>query len=428
MQPAIKCLILLAVVSILFITEIIPLAMTSVCAAVACSVLGLVPQNQIFLGLADPTVVLFGGMFVVGASMFYTGLAQKVGSSVVKMFGTSENSLMIGIMVIAALMSAFLSNTGTTACLIPVVMGICATANLSSSRQLMPLAFAAGLGGTITLIGTPPNILANVALKAAGLEHLQFGFFEYAYIGVPVTVAGILYMMFIGKYLLPNDASGEIAKVEADDVEEIDPKMQTPTKQFICGIIMLGVILTMATGAAPLELVAVIGAALSVLTGCISEKQAYKSIDWVTIFLFAGMIPVATAMNTSGAGKLIAAAVVNMLGGSPSPYLVTAVLFILAVVLTQVMSNTASKALLCPVGIALSTQIGASPKAVLMAVLIASSCAFASPVGTPPNTLVLGPGKYKFMDYVKCGSGLVAVCLMVSIAVIPFVWPFFPAQ
>lgn len=90
------------------------------------------------------------------------------------------------------------------------------------------------------------------------------------------------------------------------------------------------------------------------------------------------------------------------------------------------MSNTASKALLCPVGIALSAQMGASPKAVLMAILIASSCAFASPVGTPPNTLVLGPGKYKFMDYVKCGGGLVAVSMIVAIIVIPIVWPFFP--
>lgn len=423
MSPAIKCLILLAVVALLFVTEMIPLAMTAVMAAVACSALGLVPENQIFLGLADSTVVLFGGMFVVGAAMFYTGLAQKIGGAVVKLFGKGENSLMFGIMIIAALMSAFLSNTGTTACLIPVVLGICANAKLSSSRELMPLAFAAGLGGTITLIGTPPNILANVALKAAGMEDLQFGFFEYAYIGIPVTVAGIIYMMFVGKYFLPDD----VVNVEADVEQEFEANATSTKKQIICGVIMTGVILCMATSLVPLELAAVVGAVLCVLTGCITEKQAYNSIDWVTIFLFAGMIPVANAMNSSGAGKLIAEATVNMMGGDPSPYTVTAVLFCLAVVLTQFMSNTASKALLCPVGIALSAQMGASPKAVLMAILIASSCAFASPVGTPPNTLVLGPGKYKFMDYVKCGSGLVAVCLVVSILVIPVVWPFFPA-
>lgn len=424
MTPAIKCLILLAIVALLFVTEMIPLAMTAIGASVACCALGLVPENQIFLGLADSTVVLFGGMFVVGAAMFYTGLAQKIGGGVVRMFGKGENSLMFGIMIIAALMSAVLSNTGTTACLIPVVMGICANAKISASRELMPLAFAAGLGGTITLIGTPPNILANVALKAAGMPELQFGFFEYAWIGIPITIAGIVYMMFIGKYLLPED-SGTL-NLEID--EEILENETSTKKQIICGIIMVGVIGSMATGIVPLEIAAVVGAVIAVLTGCLTEKQAYNSIDWVTIFLFAGMIPVATAMNTSGAGKLIAEATVKMLGGDPSPYMVTAVLFGLAVVLTQFMSNTASKALLCPVGIALSAQMGASPKAVLMAILIASSCAFASPVGTPPNTLVLGPGGYKFMDYLKAGTGLVAVCLIVSIIVIPIVWPFFPVS
>lgn len=424
MTPAIKCLILLAIVALLFVTEMIPLAMTAIGASVACCALGLVPENQIFLGLADSTVVLFGGMFVVGAAMFYTGLAQKIGGGVVRMFGKGENSLMFGIMIIAALMSAVLSNTGTTACLIPVVMGICANAKISASRELMPLAFAAGLGGTITLIGTPPNILANVALKAAGMPELQFGFFEYAWIGIPITIAGIVYMMFIGKYLLPKD-SGTL-NLEID--EEILENETSTQKQIICGIIMVGVIGSMATGIVPLEIAAVVGAVIAVLTDCLTEKQAYNSIDWVTIFLFAGMIPVATAMNTSGAGKLIAEATVKMLGGDPSPYMVTAVLFGLAVVLTQFMSNTASKALLCPVGIALSAQMGASPKAVLMAILIASSCAFASPVGTPPNTLVLGPGGYKFMDYLKAGTGLVAVCLIVSIIVIPIVWPFFPVS
>ena len=427
MTPVTKCLLLLLVVALLFVTEIIPLAVTSMGAAIACWMLGLVPAKQIFLGLADSTVVLFAGMFVVGASMFHTGVAQKIGSKVVRLCGKSENSLMIGLMVVAAAMSAFLSNTGTTACLIPVVMSVCATAKLSPQRQLMPLAFAAGLGGTITLIGTPPNMLANVALKAAGMPELQFGFFEYAYIGIPITVAGILYMMFVGKYLLPENRDFDPDKLEeqATDSEGIAVKA---SKQIICGVIVLAVIAAMGLDLIPLHIVAVIGALLAVLTGCLTEKQAYESIDWITIFLFAGMIPVAEAMNTSGAGKAIASATVEMLGGNPSPYVVTAVLFILAVVLTQFMSNTASKALLCPVGIALASQLGASPRAVLMAILIASSCAFASPVGTPPNTLVLGPGHYRFLDYVKAGGGLIFVCLVVSIVVIPIVWPFFPGK
>ena len=424
MSPAIKCLILLAVVALLFVTELIPLAVTAVGASIACGLLGLIPAKQVFSGLSNSTVVLFAGMFVVGASMFYTGLAQEIGNSVVKMCGTGENSLMFGLMIVGTVMSAVLSNTGTAACMLPVALGICSAAKIPASRQLMPLAFACGWGGIITMVGTPPNIIAVGAMGAAGIE--PFGFFEFAWIGVPISIAGMLYMMFIGKYLLPNkqlDADQEIEQeVEAGDTSK--------SKQMVSGAILLGVILVMAVGikGVSLEMAAIIGALLCVLTGCLTEKQAYASIDWVTIFLFAGMMPVSAAMDKTGAGKLIAEWTVGLMGGSPSPLVVTGVLFILSCGLTQFMSNTASAALLCPIGIAISQNLGADPKAVLMAIAVAASCAFATPVGTPPNTLVLGPGGYKFMDYMKAGCGLVLVCFIVSLVVIPIVWPFFPGK
>ena len=424
MSPAIKCLILLAVVALFFVTELIPLAVTATGAAIACGLLGLIPAKQVFSGLSNSTVVLFAGMFVVGASMFYTGLAQAIGNTVVKMCGTGENSLMFGLMLVGTVLSAVLSNTGTAACLLPVALGICSAAKIPASRQLMPLAFACGWGGIITMVGTPPNIIATGAMTAAGLE--PFGFFEFAWIGVPVSVAGMLYMMFVGKYLLPNkqlDADQEIEQeVEANEISR--------SKQMVSGVILLGVILVMAVGipGVSLEMAAIIGALLCVLTGCLTERQAYASIDWVTIFLFAGMMPVSSAMDKTGAGKLIAEWTVGLMGGAPSPLVVTGVLFILSCGLTQFMSNTASAALLCPIGIAISQNLGADPKAVLMAIAVAASCAFATPVGTPPNTLVLGPGGYKFMDYVKAGTGLVLVAFVVSLVVIPMVWPFFPGK
>ena len=424
MSPAIKCLILLAVVALFFVTELIPLAVTATGAAIACGLLGLIPAKQVFSGLSNSTVVLFAGMFVVGASMFYTGLAQAIGNTVVKMCGTGENSLMFGLMLVGTVLSAVLSNTGTAACLLPVALGICSAAKIPASRQLMPLAFACGWGGIITMVGTPPNIIAVGAMNAAGIE--PFGFFEFAWIGVPISVAGMLYMMFLGKYLLPNkqlDADQEIEQeVEANEISR--------SKQMVSGVILLGVILVMAVGipGVSLEMAAIIGALLCVLTGCLTERQAYASIDWVTIFLFAGMMPVSSAMDKTGAGKLIAEWTVGLMGGAPSPLVVTGVLFILSCGLTQFMSNTASAALLCPIGIAISKNLGADPKAVLMAIAVAASCAFATPVGTPPNTLVLGPGGYKFMDYVKAGTGLVLVAFVVSLVVIPMVWPFFPGK
>ena len=422
MSPAVKCLILLAVVALLFVTELIPLAITAMAGAIACGLLGFIPAKQVFTGLSNSTVVLFGGMFVVGASMFYTGLAQKIGTQVVKLCGTSETGLMFGLMTVGTVLSSCLSNTGTCACLLPVALGICAAAKIPASRQLMPLAFACGWGGIITMVGTPPNIIAVGAMNAAGLE--SFGFFEFAWIGVPISVAGMLYMMFVGKYLLPK------AELDADQEieQEIEASGDNSTKQMISGAILAVVIFVMAIGikGISLEMAAIIGALICVLTGCLTEKQAYASIDWVTIFLFAGMMPVSTAIDKTGAGKLIADWTVGLMGGSPSPMIVTAVLFALSCTLTQFMSNTASAALLCPIGISIAQALNADPKAVVMAITVAASCAFATPVGTPPNTLVLGPGGYKFADYVKCGCGLVGVCFVVSLVIIPIVWPFFP--
>ena len=432
MDAAVQTLIVLAVMAVFFVTEIIPLAITSLGGAIALALMGIISSKEAFSGLSDSTVVLFAGMFVVGGALFYTGLAQKIGETVVSKAGTSENGLMFAIMAVTAVMSAFLSNTGTAAALLPVVVGICAVAKIPASRQLMPLAFAAGIGGIITMVGTPPNIIVNGALSKAGIE--PFGFFEFAWIGIHLTVATIAFMMFIGKHFLPKHQITDVGDVEqevaAEDISN-DPK-----KQLYSGLILLTVIVLMILGDPlksiginlPLSLVAVMGALACVLTGCLEEKQAYTSIDWVTIFLFAGMMPVAGAMDKSGAGQLIADSVLGVMGSDPSPYFATAVLFLLSCVMTQFMSNTASCALLAPIGIAIAKGMGADPHAVLMAIGVAASCAFGTPVGTPPNTLVLGPGQYKFMDYVKAGVPLIVVCFIVSILIIPMVWPFFPGK
>lgn len=433
MGTAEQTLIVLAVMAVLFVTEIIPLAITSLGGAIILGLMGIITPKVVFSGLSDSTVVLFAGMFVVGAALFYTGLAQKIGETVVSHAGTSENGLMLAIMLVTATMSAFLSNTGTTAALLPVVVGICAVAKIPASRQLMPLAFAAGIGGIITMVGTPPNIIVSGTLSKFGIE--PFGFFEFAWIGIPLTVATIVFMMLVGKHLLPKheitDAGDVEQEVAAEDISN-DPK-----KQLYSGLILLGVIIAMILGDPlktyfginlPLSMVAVIGAMLCVLTGCLNEKQAYTSIDWVTIFLFAGMMPVATALDQSGAGKMIADAVIGVMGSDPSPYFATAVLFALSCIMTQFMSNTASCALLAPIGISIAQGMGADPHAVLMAIGVAASCAFGTPVGTPPNTLVLGPGQYKFTDYVKAGVPLILVCFVVSLIIIPMVWPFFPGK
>ena len=424
--PATITLIVLGVMAVLFVTEAVPLAVTAMSGAIALGLFGVITPKQVFSGLSNSTVVLFAGMFVIGSAMFHTGLAQKIGTTAVRAFGTGEKGLMLGIMLITALLSSVSSNTGTTAALMPVIIGICSAAKISASRQLMPLAFAAGVGGTITLVGTPPNIIGNAALGAASLP--TFGFFEFAKIGIPVTIVGIVYMMLIGRHLLPKgglDKEDALREAEAHKGEAA-AQTKDPKKMLITGLTLIAVIIAMALDLKtfPLEMAAVSGAIFLVLTKCISEQNAYRGVDWVTIFLFAGMMPVATALDKSGAGKIIADEVIAFMGDQPSPYLLCVVLFILSAGLTQFMSNTASAALLCPLGLSIASGIGVSPHAVIMSICIAASCAFATPVGTPPNTLVLGAGNYRFMDYVKVGTPLVILEMIVCAILIPMIWPF----
>ena len=422
MDPAVVTLCVLAVACFLFVTELIPLAVTAMAACTALGMLGVLPSKQVYAGLSNSTVVLFGGMFVIGAAMFRTGLAQAIGLGVVKKAGTKEVPLMGAVMLVTIILSSVSSNTGTVACLMPVVIGICQAAKISQSRQLMPLAIAANVGGIVT-----------GALSAAGLP--TFGFFEFAYIGIPLSIIVFFFTLFIGRHLLPANAAGEMdeeairAAAEEAGASGEDSEPKSTTKMWISGLIMIGVVICMALDlkTLPLQTAAVTGAILCVITGCLKEKEAYAGIDWVTIFLFAGMLSVATAMEKTGAGKLIADTVVGSMGEHPNAVVLCAVLYLISNVLTQFMSNTAAAALLAPIGISIAQSIGADPKPVLMAIGIAASMAFATPMATPPNTLVLGPGGFTFNDYVKVGLPLCIVTFIASVIIIPIFWPFFPA-
>ena len=419
MDPAVLTLIVLGVAAFFFVTELIPLAVTAMGASIALGLLGVLTPKQVFSGLSNSTVVLFAGMFVIGAAMFQTGLAQRIGITVVHAAGTGEKRLMAAIMIVTIILSSVSSNTATVACLLPVVVQICAVARLAVSPQLMALAVAANVGGTITMIGTPPNILMSATLSASGLQ--PFGFFEFAWIGIPLSIAGVIYMLTIGRRLCPH---GHVDSNLSDLTSDL-PK--DTRKMTICAIILLLVVIAMAlskTINVPMQTAAIIGALACVITGCLTEKQAYGGIDWTTIFLFAGMLPLAEAMDKTGAGAMIANGVVGIIGSNASPLIIVMAMFLLSCGLTQFMSNTAAAALLAPIGISIAQSIGVSPFPVLMAIGIAASCAFTTPVATPPNTLILGPGKFRFMDYVKVGLPLVVVAMIVCTVIIPLVWPF----
>lgn len=423
MSPATITLIFLAFAIVMFVTEKLPLGLTSMIVCVGLVLTGVLEWKDAFSGFIDSNVILFVAMFIVGGALFETGMANKIGGLVTK-FAGSERKLIVAIMIIVGIMSGFLSNTGTAAILIPVVVGIAAKSGFKRSKLLMPLVFAAAMGGNLSLIGAPGNMIAQSTLSEATGE--AFGFFEYAIVGFPILLAGIIFYATVGFKLLPNHevTDEDDSAYAADDFSNV-PKWKQVLSLVILIATLLGMIFESQIGI-KLHITGCVGAILLILTGVISERNAIKSIDLKTIFLFGGTLSLATALQSTGAGQKIADVVIGCLGENPSPYLLTFVVFIICCVLTNFMSNTATTALMAPICLSIAQGMGADPKAVLMACVIGGSCAYATPIGMPANTMVFGIGGYKFNDYVKSGLPLILIATVVSMIILPIAFPFYP--
>lgn len=427
MSSATITLLILLIAAILFVTEVIPVAMTALLATTLLYLAGIIDAETVFSGFTNNVVILITGMFIIGAALFETGVAKKIGDLITR-FAKTEKQLLLAIMVIGAGLSAFLSNTSTTAVMMPIVIMIADTMGFSRSKLLMPLAYATALGGLITLIGTNGNLAVQSVMENEGGP--VFSFFEFAYVGIPLTIIGIVYMMTIGYKLIPDRQNVVGTEEQEPSTKDSNQSKSNESiiKQFIAVAILIGAIIFMIFEkqfGIPLHIVSIIGALLIVLTRTMTEKQAYRSLDMSTIILVAAMMPMATALADTGAAKMIADSVLNSVGTSGGPYVITGLLFIVTAVLTSVMSNTAAAALMAPIGLVIATSMGADPKAILMTICVGASAAYASPIGTPPNTMIYGPGNYKFIDYIKCGFPFLVIQLIICVVVVPLIWPFY---
>ncbi len=414
-------LLFLAFAVISFVFEKIPLGLTASICAIGLTLTGVLDSQTTFAQYVNSNVILCVGMFVVGQALFETGMANKIGGLVTR-FAKTERMLIIAIMLIVGIMSGFLSNTGTAAVLIPVVCGIADESGYSRSRLLMPLVFAAALGGNLSIIGAPGNLMGVNALQEMGLAT---SFFMYAPVGVPMLVLGILYFAFIGYRFLPDGKNQVTEEVgEQRDFSNV-PKWKQEVSLIVLILVILAMIFENEIGVS-IQVSACVGAIILVLTGVISEKDALQSIDLKVVLLFGGSLALAKALDSTGAGSLIADKIVGLLGANPNPIILLLVIFIVTCALTNFMSNTATTALMVPIAVSLANSLGADPRAVVIATVIAGSCAYATPIGMPANTMVVGLGGYKFNDYVKSGLPLILVSFVVCMVLLPILFPFYP--
>ncbi|MBN2388286.1 MAG: SLC13 family permease [Anaerolineales bacterium] len=613
---------ILAFAVLFFVSEWLRVDVVALIVVVALMVTGLLSPQEAIAGFANPVVLTIAALFIIGGGILQTGLAGAIGRRMLRIAGNHPIRLMIMIMASVALLSAFMSDTGTVAVLLPAVVALAASAQIGPSRLLIPLSYGALLGGAATLIGTPPNLIVSDLLRQNGYQ--PFRFFDYTPVGLILIGIGILFMVLVGRRLLPDRAPvQEVQRVEtlsdlvhryqlpnnlfrlrvrasssligktiaesalgkdyhvniielrrqpgaspllglaegflvwragrargvkpsiettfqADDVilvqgepanaihlaaswdlgmqpaeaaddqallnQEVglaevllpqesrligktlvdlhfgrtyrltvldirrpghDVKLDlkttvlhfgdtllvqgawenilalkksmrdfvvigeperklSETKQSrapLAALILIGMLVAMVGEFVSLTTASMAGALLMILSGCVTIDEAYGFIDWKSIVLVAGMLPMSTALENVGLVSLASGQLAASLG-TLGPVWVLAGLFLVTSLFTQVLSNTATAVLLAPLALATAQNLGVQPQAFLMAVAIAASMAFASPVASPVNTLVMAAGNYRFSDYMKVGLPLIAILTVLVVLVLPLFWPF----
>lgn len=598
--------ILLIVTVVVFISDKIRMDLVALLLVVTLALSGVITPAEAVAGFGNPLVLMIAGLFVVGEAMMQTGIAAATGNWISKMGGDSEAKLLLLLLPIVAFLSAFMSSTGTVALLIPVVLTMARKAEMNPSKLLMPLAFAASVGGLLTLIGTPPNIVVSAALEQAGYD--GFHFFDFTSVGVIILLLGVIYLLTLGRWLLPSHLSdkpkgrrvslihlierynhpnrhlyklvvdeqslavhqtvlalrlrrryetavfaierrhkvlsnfipvllntqimaGDVIWVQGDDryIEELCEDLQlrivahnkierirlqrsfgvaegmippdtdfdgkslyearfrehynlnvvgvrrdeqvldmnffdtplksgdvvlfvgawehirrlsneadiivlntpneieeapiNPKKAPMALSVMLILLLVMTFGWVDNVSAILVAAIAMVGSRCLSLNDAYKSLNATSLVLIAGMLPMATAMEKTGAMQFIVEQLIHYFE-QITPLSLSAGVFVITSALSLFISNTVTAVLIAPMIISIALSLNYNPQPLMMIVAIAASSAFATPIATPINTLVVVPGGYRFRDFIRVGLPLQVLILATTLVVVPLFFPF----
>mgnify|MGYP004465607607 FL=1 len=372
---------------------------------------GIVNAGKAFADFSNTTCMFFMAIFVLGRAIMKTGLADFIGSTVINLIGKTENRLTISVAAVASGMSAFLNDTGTTGCLMPIVAAMAQKAKVNLSRVYMTLAFFASMGGTITLVGTTPHIVASGLLEKAG--YAGYGFFEFTKVGLPITIVGGLYMYFIGSRMLPDIKS---------DFDKVPQTAERNVRGMIITFAVFALlVISLATKLMPFHLAAILGSIIVIVTKCITVEDALDSFSMPTLFLVAGIFPLSSAMSSTGVAKMFVDFTSSFANGV-HPLVAILIISGITTLMTQFMMGTSLSAIMLPLGILYAQSLGLDPRGVVMAIAVASSLAFCTPFGTGPNLLVWKPGNYEISDYFKAGLPIVIIAWLMTGSIVYYAY------
>lgn len=420
MSPAVVTLIILVISAALFISEKLPVPLTAMLCLAALVLTGIVEPVDAIAGFSNTTVVLLISMILVGGALFESGVTEKIAVSAIKLAKTERQMIMV-VFVLGAVLSALLNNTGVMAMMIPLFLGIQATVGYSASKLMMSGFLGVMCGGRLTLVG---DATVN-SIAQAGIEQLggTFGPFDIGRIGLPLTIITFIWLLVYGYKVLPDRKPTEENSVFTSGKDKpTAPIWQQAASVIVIVMVFLGMCFTGKIGI-PLYMIAMLGAIAVCAMRILKGKKVYDLIDLKTVFLYVGMLPLGTALKTTGAAQMIADTVSKVVGGSGNVYLITAVVFIVSCFMTQFTSNVVTINLLVPIVVAIGNTLGVSPAALIVTATIAATHGYVSPIACPPATIIYGNGGFKFSDYAKSNWSILLISFVICVVLLPTLWP-----